>query len=124
MRRDDELKRFYRRKLAQKGMGKAKVAAGRKLGVRLWIMLRDHIDYAEFCRRGRQLRGPRRRCLPITWSCPSSDRCAEEAIRLSVRRRVRTDHRGPQVAEEMFGGCTETTMGQTCLKNPCAHRLR
>jgi transposase len=57
VRRDDELKRFYRRKLAQKGMGKAKVAAGRKLGVRLWIMLRDNIDYTEFCRRGRQLRG-------------------------------------------------------------------
>lgn len=43
--RDEQLKRFYRRKLAQKGMGKAKVAAGRKLGVRLWIMLRDNIDY-------------------------------------------------------------------------------
>lgn len=57
VRRDDELKRFYRRKLAQKGLGKAQVAAGRKLGVRLWIMLRDNIDYAEFCRRGRQVRG-------------------------------------------------------------------
>jgi transposase len=57
VRRDDELKRFYRRKLAQKGMGKAIVAAGRKLGVRLWIMLRDNIDYEEFCRRGRQVRG-------------------------------------------------------------------
>jgi hypothetical protein len=22
-----------------------------KLGIRLWIMLRDQIDYAEFCRR-------------------------------------------------------------------------
>lgn len=52
--RDEALKRFYRRKLAQKGMSKAKVAAGRKLGIRLWIMLRDHIDYEEFCRRGRQ----------------------------------------------------------------------
>jgi transposase len=57
VRKDDELKRFYRRKLAQKGMGKAKVAAARKLGVRLWIMLRDNIDYQEFCRRGRQTRG-------------------------------------------------------------------
>lgn len=52
--KDEELKRFYRRKLAQKGMGKAKVAAGRKLGIRLWIMLRDNIDYEEFCRRGRR----------------------------------------------------------------------
>jgi len=49
------LKRFYRRKLVQKGMGKAKVAAARKLGIRLWIMMRDQIDYEEFCRRG-QLR--------------------------------------------------------------------
>jgi len=24
----------------------------RKLGIRLWIMLRDQIDYNEFCRRG------------------------------------------------------------------------
>ncbi len=49
---DPELRRFYRRKLGQKGLGKARVAAARKLGIRLWIMLRDGIDYAEFCRRG------------------------------------------------------------------------
>jgi len=36
----------------QKGLGKAKTAAARKLGIRLWIMLRDQIDYKEFCRRG------------------------------------------------------------------------
>jgi transposase len=53
VRKDDDLKRFYRRKLAQKGFAKAKCAAGRKLGIRLWIMLRDHIDYNEFCRRAR-----------------------------------------------------------------------
>src|SRR6516162_3382172 len=47
-----ELKRFYRRKLLQKGLGKARVAVARKLGIRLWIMLRDEIDYQEFCRRG------------------------------------------------------------------------
>jgi transposase len=52
--KDADLKRFYRRKLVQKGMGKARVAAARKLGIRLWIMLRDEIDYEEFCRRGRQ----------------------------------------------------------------------
>lgn len=45
------LRRFYRRKLQQKGVGKARVAVGRKLGIRLWILLRDQIDYAEFCRR-------------------------------------------------------------------------
>jgi transposase len=52
VRRDPELQRFYRRKLIQKGLGKARVAAARKLGIRLWIMLRDQIDYNEFCRRG------------------------------------------------------------------------
>ena len=54
VRRDPELRRFYRRKVVQKGMGKARIAAARKLGIRLWIMLRDQIDYAEFCRRGHQ----------------------------------------------------------------------
>lgn len=51
VRRDPELQRFDRRKLAQKGLGKARVAAARKLGIRLWIMLRDQIGYEEFCRR-------------------------------------------------------------------------
>ena len=51
VRRDPDLQRFYRRKLEQKGLGKARVAAARKLGIRLWIMLRDQIDYEEFCRR-------------------------------------------------------------------------
>ena len=54
VRRDPELKRFYRRKLAQKNLGKARMAAARKLGIRLWIMLRDQIDYNEFCRRGQK----------------------------------------------------------------------
>lgn len=54
VRRDEPLKRFFRRKLAQKGLGKATVAAARKLGIRLWIMLRDQINYEEFCRRRRQ----------------------------------------------------------------------
>jgi len=39
-RRDPELKRFYRRKLVQKGLGKARVAVARKLGIRLWIIPR------------------------------------------------------------------------------------
>ena len=54
VRLDPELQRFYRRKLVQKGLGKARVAAARKLGIRLWIMLRDQIDYEEFCRRGQK----------------------------------------------------------------------
>jgi transposase len=52
VRRDPELQRFYRRKLVQKGLGKARVAVARKLGIRLWILLRDQIEYTEFCRRG------------------------------------------------------------------------
>jgi transposase len=54
VRRDPELKRFYRRKLVQKGLGKARVAVARKLGIRLWIMLRNEINYNEFCRRGQK----------------------------------------------------------------------
>src|SRR6266576_5653373 len=54
VRQDPELKRFYQRKLVQKGLGKARVAVARKLGIRLWIMLRDQIDYKEFCRRGQR----------------------------------------------------------------------
>ena len=49
--RSPRLGRFYRRKLQQKGLGKARVAVARKLGIRLWILLRDQIDYEEFCRR-------------------------------------------------------------------------
>ena len=52
VRRDPELKQFYRRKLIQKGLGKARAAVARKLGIRMWIMLRDQIEYNEFCRRG------------------------------------------------------------------------
>jgi transposase len=66
VRRDPELQRFYRRKLIQKGLGKARVAVARKLGIRLWIMLRDQIDYQEFCRRGwlRQKSGAARAGMP------------------------------------------------------------
>ncbi len=73
VRGDPELQRFYRRKLVQKGVGKARVAAARKLGIRLWIMLRDEIDYAEFCRRGhlrRQCSGAARAGMPQGYSGP------------------------------------------------------
>jgi transposase len=52
VRQDPELKHFYRRKLIQKGLGKARAAVARKLGIRMWIMLRDGLEYNEFCRRG------------------------------------------------------------------------
>jgi hypothetical protein len=55
------LQRFYRRKLIQKGLGEARIAVARKLGIRLWIMLRDQIDQEnEFCRRRRRRRGQMR----------------------------------------------------------------
>jgi transposase len=54
IRRDPELQRFYRRILIQKGLGKVRVAVDRRLGIRMWIMLRDQIEYKEFCRRGQR----------------------------------------------------------------------
>lgn len=54
VRQDPRLKHFYGHKLQQKGLGKARVAAARKLGIRLYIMLRDQINYQEFCRRGQR----------------------------------------------------------------------
>jgi transposase len=73
VRRDPELQRFYRRKLSQKGLGKARVAAARKLGIRLWILLRDQIDYQEFCRRGqmRQKSGGARAGMPEVGHSPA-----------------------------------------------------
>ena len=66
VRHDPELKRFSRRKLMQKGLGKAKVAAAGQLGIRLYIMLRDLIDYLEFRRRRpmRQKSGGARAGMP------------------------------------------------------------
>ena len=49
---DPGLKRTYRRLVFRKGTALAKVAMARKLLIRLYIMLRDKIDYEEFCRRG------------------------------------------------------------------------
>jgi transposase len=49
---DTGLRRMYRRLAFRKGAAVAKVAVARKLAIRLYIMLRDGIDYEEFCRRG------------------------------------------------------------------------
>ncbi|MCJ7501724.1 MAG: transposase [Acidobacteriia bacterium] len=49
---DPGLKRVYRRLAFRNGSASAKVAVARKLIIRLYIMLRDQIDYEEFCRRG------------------------------------------------------------------------
>jgi transposase len=50
--RDERLHRMFTRLVARKGWAIASVAVAHKLGERLYIMLRDRIDYAEFCRRG------------------------------------------------------------------------
>jgi transposase len=52
-RADDDLHRLYRTLIHRRGRPKARVAVARKLLVRLFIMIRDQIDYAEFRRRGR-----------------------------------------------------------------------
>jgi transposase len=59
IRYDAELKRVYQRVSLRGGHAKAKVAVGRRLLVRAFIMLRDEIDYAEFQRRGVAARSSR-----------------------------------------------------------------
>jgi transposase len=54
-RMDVDLKRTYFTLVHRRGRPKAKVAVARKLLVRLFIMLRDQIDYDEFRRRGRRM---------------------------------------------------------------------
>lgn len=51
---DEQLKLFYRRLLPRRGKARAKVAVGRKLLIRCFIMGRSEIDYAEFLRRAKQ----------------------------------------------------------------------
>ncbi|MFN2452861.1 MAG: transposase [Pyrinomonadaceae bacterium] len=52
---DEHLKSFYQQVMKRRGKAKAKVAVARKLLVRLFIMLRDEMDYAEFLRRGKRV---------------------------------------------------------------------
>ena len=59
MRRDADLARVYQRVSRRGGHAKAKVAVGRRLLVRAFIMLRDEIDYSEFQRRGVAARSAR-----------------------------------------------------------------
>lgn len=60
VRRDKDLDQVYRRVQLRRNHAKAKVAVGRRLLVRAFIMLRDEIDYAEFQRRGVAARSSRR----------------------------------------------------------------
>ena len=59
IRKDPDLARVYKRVWLRRGHAKAKVAVGRRLLVRAFIMLRDEIDYAEFQRRGVAARSSR-----------------------------------------------------------------
>ena len=54
-RMDVDLRRAYFTIMHRRGRPKAKVAVARKLLVRLFIMLRDQIDYDEFRRCGRRM---------------------------------------------------------------------
>ena len=59
IRQERDLARVYQRILRRRGHATAKVAVGRRLLIRAFIMLRDEIDYAEFQRRGVAARSSR-----------------------------------------------------------------
>lgn len=59
IRKDADLAHVYKRVALRRGHAKAKVAVGRRLLVRAFIMLRDEIDYAEFVKRGVAARSSR-----------------------------------------------------------------
>jgi hypothetical protein len=65
-RADADLRRLYSAIMHRHGRAKAKVAVARKLLVRLYIMLRDQIDYDEFRARSRprHCASPRSPCAP------------------------------------------------------------
>lgn len=58
-REDAALDHIYVRLTMRRGHAKAKVALGRRLLIRAFVMLRDEIDYAEFQRRGVAARSSR-----------------------------------------------------------------
>src|SRR4051794_6690530 len=55
VKKDGVLRSFYQQVARRRGKAIAKVATARKLCTRAYIMLRDEIDYEEFCRRGTQI---------------------------------------------------------------------
>jgi transposase len=105
-RKDPEWQRFYRRKLVQKGLGKASVAVARKLGIRLWVMLRDQIEYHEFCRRGQKQQKSSGACagMPETPYGARRHRAVDEATRLPLGTGNSNNSSWSIVIEEMFGG--------------------
>jgi transposase len=78
VRRDAALRRFYWRKLQQKGLVNARVAVGRKLGIRLWILLRDQISaspVSEMSPRNFSERLACRRVSSLSILIPARDLC-------------------------------------------------
>jgi len=61
---DPNLRKFFLRLMTKRGYARAITAVGRKLLVRGYIMLRDQIDYAEFLRRGVEVRLAREDAKP------------------------------------------------------------
>jgi transposase len=55
IKKDEKLRSFYQQVSRRRGTAIAKVATARKLCERAYIMLRDQIDYEEFCRRGNEV---------------------------------------------------------------------
>ncbi len=51
IKRDPDLNRLYYAVLHRRGRSRAKIAVARKLLVRLYVMLRDQIDYPTFLHR-------------------------------------------------------------------------
>jgi transposase len=49
---DKRLTEYYQKVSRRRGTAKAKVAVARKLLINCYIMLREQINYEEFCRRG------------------------------------------------------------------------
>ena len=90
-------------------LGKAKVAAPRKLGIELYIMLRDRIDYKELCCR-RELQ----KSVVTVQSGPASHRVLQGSDRhtnwathlLESRGARRTDH-GRQRRKRCWVGDSE-----------------
>ncbi|MBI2955901.1 MAG: IS110 family transposase [Acidobacteria bacterium] len=62
---DPELRRFYFHLREKKNSAVATVAVARKLALRLFVLLRDQIDYDEFWRRGRDARRARKTQRPV-----------------------------------------------------------
>jgi hypothetical protein len=80
---DTDLQRLYLTIMRRRGRPKAKVALARRLLVRLYIMLRDQIDYEEFCRRGRAARVRKDR-VPSPAPSEPTVKCWSEGTRSSA----------------------------------------